>query len=359
MAMNHFPPPSTSVPLLLTLLLLSTLTPKSSSQPFKCTSSSTCHSLIDYISPNATTISAVKNLFSIKNLRTLLGANNLPDSTSPNLTVAAQQTIKIPFSCICINGSGVSNKKPTYEVIDGDGLDHIAREVFSGLMTYQDIARVNEIPDPNMIRVGQELWIPLPCSCDDVEKKKVVHYGHVVESGSTMESIAEEYGTSRSTLMALNGIANDSSLLAGQVLDVPLPACNSSVSSTSADYPLLVPNGTYVFTANSCVKCKCDSANNWTLECESSGLKPAVNSSWSMCPSMQCAESDMALGTMKFGDCNTSTCSYSGFSNQTIMTTLSTLSTCPGSDNYATTIALSWKSLLICLYLLMLSVYPI
>ena len=42
-------------------------------------------------------------------------------------------------------------------------------------------------------------------------------------------------------------------------------ACTSMVANNnSLDYPLLVANGTYVYTANSCVMCKCDSANNWT-----------------------------------------------------------------------------------------------
>jgi len=42
-----------------------------------------------------------------------------------------------------------------------------------------------------------------------------------VEAGSSLELIAQEYGTSTDTLVKLNGV-NDSSLLAGQVLDVPL-----------------------------------------------------------------------------------------------------------------------------------------
>jgi LysM repeat protein len=123
---------------------------------------------------------------------------------------------------LCINNTGLSNKQPIYTVQKDDGLYHIAAEVFSGLVTYQEIAAVNNVTDVNLIEVGQELWIPLPCSCDDVDGVKVVHYGHVVEAGSSLEFIAQEYGTSRNTLMKLNGIANGSSLLAGQVLDVPL-----------------------------------------------------------------------------------------------------------------------------------------
>lgn len=39
--------------------------------------------------------------------------------------------------------------------------------------------------------------------------------------------------------------------------------CNSSVTNTSSlDYPLLVPNATYAYTAHQCVKCKCDTSSN-------------------------------------------------------------------------------------------------
>lgn len=41
-----------------------------------------------------------------------------------------------------------------------------------------------------------------------------------------------------------------------------LLVCNSSVTSDSLDFPLLVPNATYVYTANECVQCKCDSTSN-------------------------------------------------------------------------------------------------
>ncbi|KAL3597573.1 hypothetical protein D5086_009210 [Populus alba] len=313
-------------PLLLTLLLFSTLHSRSSSQTFKCSTPTTCHSLIDYISPNTTTFSHIKTLFSVKNIHSILAANNLPLSTLPNSTIPANQPIKISFPCMCINNTGHSNKQPIYTVQKDDGLSHIATEVFSGLVTYQEIAAVNNIPDVNLIKVGQKLWIPLPCNCDDVDGVKVVHYGHVVEAGSSLELIAQAYGTSTDTLVKLNGV-NDSSLLAGQVLDVPLQACNSSVRSDSVDYPLLVPNNTYFFTANNCVKCKCDAANNWTLQCEASGIKP---SNWSTCPAMQCEGGLLSIDNSTTSGCNVTTCAYAGFiKNQSIFTTLATRSACP------------------------------
>ncbi|EEF36585.1 lysM domain-containing GPI-anchored protein 2 [Ricinus communis] len=356
-----------STEFLLNLLLLTVLFAISTSAPFKCTSSSssTCHALIDYIPPNTTSLSSLKTLFSVKNLRSILGANNLPLSTPSNNNVPAQTTIKIPFPCICSNGTGISNSKPIYIVQPGDILDHIAREVFSGLVTFQEIAAVNSIPDANVIEAGQKLRIPLPCSCDEVGGERVVHYGHIVESGSTLEVIAEEYGTSKDILMSLNNGVNDTSLLAGQILDVPLQACNSSVTTSSLDYPLLVPNGTYAFTANSCVRCKCDSANNWILQCEPSGLTIA-NSTWSTCPPMKCDGADnLSIGNSTNAGCNTTTCAYAGFSNQTILTALATVSTCPastpgsGSDNYASSSGMSWKFLIISLHLFLLCVYPL
>ncbi|KAG9145027.1 hypothetical protein Leryth_025133 [Lithospermum erythrorhizon] len=206
------------------ITLLTFFTSTSSAQSFKCTSSlKKCDAIVDYIAHNATTLTAMKNLFNIKNLRTILGVNNLPLSTLPNQLVPAKHsTIKIPISCICTNRTGKSNKLPIYKVVHGDSLDHIATEVFSGLVTYQQIQEANNIGDPNLIKVGQKLWIPLPCSCDDVDGQKVVHYGHLVAANSTVEGIAEEYNTTQDVLLRVNGLISPNDLKAGAILDVPL-----------------------------------------------------------------------------------------------------------------------------------------
>ncbi|PIA46879.1 hypothetical protein AQUCO_01500430v1 [Aquilegia coerulea] len=315
---------------------------------FKCTTPrATCESLIDYIPINSTTFSDIKTLFGIKNLRELFGANYLPLTTSPNGTVAPKQRIKIPFPCICNNGTGISNKRPIYTVKSGDGLDFIARSIFSNLLTYQQIATVNNIKDVNLIEVGQKLVIPLPCSCDDVDGMKVVHYGHVVASGSTVELIANQYDTTEATLLKLNGLASPNDLKADSVLDVPLKVCTSAISATSPDYPLLVPNGTYTFTANNCVQCNCDKSSNWTLQCQPSpsGVKIA---NWTQCPSMQCqGNPNLFIGNTSSSNCGPR-CSYAGYNSQVILTT-PVSSTCPTTDgarpsNGATKIGLGWLS---------------
>ncbi|KAI3947764.1 hypothetical protein MKX01_034429 [Papaver californicum] len=161
-----------------------------------------------------------------------------------------------------------------YTVKPGDGLDHIARTIFSLLVTYQEIAAVNNITDPNLIEVGQSLWIPLRCSCDNnVDENQVVHYGHVVPPKVTLEMIANEFGATEKT-------------------------CTSMVSNTSSDYPLLLTNGTYTYTANNCIKCSCDVNNPnwnlfpkpdiWTLHCEPSLPEEVKVQNWQQCPSSQC-----------------------------------------------------------------------
>ncbi|XP_059433789.1 lysM domain-containing GPI-anchored protein 2-like [Corylus avellana] len=343
--------------LLVSALSISTAQPLA---PFKCSKAgSTCTALIDYMSPNKTTLSVIQNLFQVKKFRNLLGINNF-SSTSENQTINAQQKIRIPFTCACSNGTGHSNGSPVYTVVGGDVLYHIAAEVFSGLVTYQEIAAANKLPDANKIEVGQKLWIPLPCSCDDVDGSKVVHYGRLVDSESTVESIAEQYGTTSSTLLSLNQMTNVSDLKAGQVLDVPLKACTSNISSTSLDYPLLVARDTYIYTARNCIKCTCDPANNYTsLQCEASGLKPLSN--WTACPAMQCegAGNNQYIGNItSSGGCNQTTCAYTGYDSQTIFASLVTESTCPASDGTNSGIqGLRWNFLFISIQLIFICLH--
>lgn len=311
--------------------------------PFKCSSTSTCNAVVDYLLPNTTTLSAVQVLFGVPNLFSILGANSLSLSTSPAKSLPANSTIRIPFPCFCTNGTGISHRIPTYSVVPGDGLYHIAAEVFSGLVTYQEIQAVNNITNPDLIEVGQKLWIPLPCSCDDVDGRKVVHYGHLVDSGSSVEGIAQEYNTTEDTLLKLNNLPTPKDLKAGSILDVPLRACESSVGKNSPDYPLLVPNGAYSITAGNCVYCNCNASSGWTLRCIPYELKPSL---WQSCPNVHCSGiGNLSIGNTEAQNCNTTTCAYAGYTNQTILTLPVLDSTCPAStEKPSSSINLqSWK----------------
>ncbi|KAI5647719.1 hypothetical protein M9H77_33724 [Catharanthus roseus] len=345
------------ITVLISSLLYSLSFSTAAAATFRCNSTTTCDAIVDYVLPNTTTLNHIKNLFNLKNLRSILGANNLPLTTPPNFTLPATTAVKIPFPCLCTNGTGKSNKRPMYTVVKDDGLYHIAAKVFSGLVTFQEIQAANNISDANLITVGQKLWIPLPCSCDDVDGQRVVHYGHVVPAQSTIEGIAEEFGTSQDTLLRLNGLASPRDLKADSILDVPLKACTSMVRNDSLDNPLLVANGTYVFTAANCVMCKCDAANNWTLQCEPTQLNSSL---WQSCPSTQCQGAQlMSLGNSTSAGCNRTSCTYAGYTNQTILTTLVPESTCPASQDNSSAIALQswrWSSLWILFHLFLLSI---
>lgn len=203
--------------------LLGCLVAVSEAATFTCnaTTTATCQSIIGYVSTNASTYGNVSSLFQVP-LASILGANNLSVTTSGTTTVKAGATVKVPVPCLCTMGTGRSDHIPVYTVQSGDWLDAIARYKFDLFVNSSEIANANNISDPNKIFVGQELWIPLPCSCDPVEGNTVVHLAYRVVSGNSVASIAEMFGTTESTLLKLNGISDPTSLQAEQILDVPL-----------------------------------------------------------------------------------------------------------------------------------------
>ncbi|XAR59889.1 hypothetical protein NMG60_11015892 [Bertholletia excelsa] len=325
-------------------------------QSFSCgTNGATCNGLVGYITPNSTSLSEIASLFGIDDLNSLLGANNLSVSPSDSQRLDANKTINIPFPCICTNGTGRPRDPPVYRVVKGDYLSHIATDVFSGVVKWEEIQEFNNIINASLIEPGQNLKIPLPCSCDEVGGEKVVHYGYVVQPGQTVHEIAQQFQTSERSLLQLNGLASSKeALLAGVCIDVPLKACTSNVSGKSLDYPLLVSDGTTAFTAGNCVMCSCNApTNNWTLNCQPSYLTSSI---WDTCPSMKCEASAEALylGTTTSLGCNRNTCAYAGYTSTKILTVLSSDYACPGNNDSGAKLRVqgwSWSLLLVLLCL--------
>ena len=114
------------------------------------------------------------------------------------------------------NGSAViptPKPKPsydTYTVMAGDTLSDIAAKFGT---TYQELAAINGIEDPNMIHVGQiiklkghEISTPQGGTT------------YTVQAGDTLSGIAAKYGTTYQELAVLNGISDPNIIHVGQVL---------------------------------------------------------------------------------------------------------------------------------------------
>ena len=142
---------STTMLLALFFLSLLTIVPKVQAAFTRdsATRSATRSVLISCVSPSTTTLSAIQTLFDVKHLRTLLGTNSFPTST-----VAAKDKVIIPFRRRRSNGTRTSNHRLAYAVQKGDGLYHITAEVFAGLVAYQEIRAVDDIPNVSLIGVG-------------------------------------------------------------------------------------------------------------------------------------------------------------------------------------------------------------
>lgn len=95
-----------------------------------------------------------------------------------------------------------------YTVAKGDTLRKIASKYGT---TYQKLATYNNISNPNLIRVGQEIRIPSP------ELPSV----HTVQKGDTLTKIAAKYGTTTSALIAHNKISNPNVIYIGQKIKIP------------------------------------------------------------------------------------------------------------------------------------------
>lgn len=123
------------------------------------------------------------------------------------------------------NGSSTSTKpqtenKPsepqndvrTYTVKAGDTLSGIASMYGT---TYQHLAEINGIANPNLIHVGQVIKID---GSSSPQESQAVYY--TVKSGDTLSGIASKYGTTYQNLAQINGIANPNLIFVGQKIRV-------------------------------------------------------------------------------------------------------------------------------------------
>ena len=97
----------------------------------------------------------------------------------------------------------------TYTVRSGDTLSSIASKFGT---SYQALASLNGISNPNLIFAGQTLRVNGSASAGSVY--------YTVRSGDNLSAIASRYGTSYQSIAALNGLTNPNLIYAGQTLKI-------------------------------------------------------------------------------------------------------------------------------------------
>jgi|SRR5690554_829712 len=105
-------------------------------------------------------------------------------------------------------------KTTTYTVKKGDTLSHIAKRFGT---TVNELVRLNNIKNPNLIYVGQKLKIKGTASSENNSKAQY----YTVKKGDTLSHIAVRYKTTVSNLVKLNpSIKNPNLIFPGQKIRV-------------------------------------------------------------------------------------------------------------------------------------------
>lgn len=195
---------------------------KSTIEP--CTNSDTCSALLGYTVYTDLKVSEVGSLFNVDPV-SILTANAI-DISYPdveNHILPSQLYLKIPITCSCVDGirKSVSTK---YKTRPSDTLASIAGQVYSGLVSADQLREANGVQDPDVLDVGTNLVVPLPCTCFNGTDNSLpaIYLSYVVKEVDTLAGIAARYRTTLTDLMNVNAMGT-TAIKGGDILAVPLP----------------------------------------------------------------------------------------------------------------------------------------
>lgn len=110
----------------------------------------------------------------------------------------------------------------TYTVQPGDTLSRIALRY---QISVAELARINGLRDPDLIRAGQKLTIPKAAQAGSEPAPTGTLRGGVVpyrvQSGDTLFLLAKRYGTTVEAIAQANGLRNPHQIIVGQWLSIP------------------------------------------------------------------------------------------------------------------------------------------
>ena len=131
------------------------------------------------------------------------------DYFTPDILLSDNSTITVPNSSIpSVNTDFVIVKR-------GDTLSQIALKYNT---SYQYLAKINNIQNPNLIFVGERIYVPtLPTS----NVRDTSHVLYVVKHSNTLTQISRLFGVSIDSIVQLNNIRNPDLIFAGEILRIP------------------------------------------------------------------------------------------------------------------------------------------
>ncbi|WP_019206283.1 LysM peptidoglycan-binding domain-containing protein [Limosilactobacillus ingluviei] len=167
---------------------------------------------------------------------------------NPNL-IYVGQVLTIKQATSASQSTTAAPAKPastaTYTVKAGDTLSQIAA---SHGTSYQNLASLNHLSNPNEIYVGQTLKLQATTNTSTQTTTSTpaasTNQGtYTVKAGDTLSAIAAAHGTSYEALAQANGISNPNEIYVGQTLKFTAPTRTTSVTTTTAK------RGVYTVTA--------------------------------------------------------------------------------------------------------------
>ncbi len=194
-----------------------------------------------YTVQSGDTLSGIASSFNttVSSLASLNGLSN------PNLIYVGQRLLLHSGSSTTNNNNNSSSNQTaaageTYTVRAGDTLSGIAAQFGT---SYQNLANINHLSNPNQIYVGQTLVIRggAPAQPATPSNNNTGSGTYTVQAGDTLSGIAAKFGTSYENLASLNGISNPNLIVVGQTLRVSGNS-NASAARPSTSYS---NNGTY------------------------------------------------------------------------------------------------------------------
>lgn len=105
--------------------------------------------------------------------------------------------------------TGTASQESTYYVQAGDTLSAIANKFGT---TVSNLVSLNHISNPNVIYVGQKIYVG--------EASQGQSNAYTVQSGDTLSGIAAKFGTTWRTLANKNGLADPNVIYVGQTLTI-------------------------------------------------------------------------------------------------------------------------------------------